>query len=140
MGDSFDRVRALGEIPRSHAPRLRFLAEADRSVISTMKLGVLFIMAFWSGSSRLAFAELKRVLAELDPTGQLELVVVDADGCPDLYDTPEFLGKLHGAGETAWIKNGKIVCTSGLGYHPECFAENTRPLLNRNRTRTSRDL
>src|SRR5262245_60511992 len=95
MMDSMDPIRALGEIPPSHSSRLRFLAEADRSVISTIDLGVLFIMAFWSGPSRKAFAELKRVLADLDPQGKLELVVVDTDGCPDLYATPEFVGKMH---------------------------------------------
>jgi hypothetical protein len=129
MDDSFNRIRALGEIPSSHASRLRFLPQTDRSVIATIDLGVLFVMAFWSGPSRKGFAELKRVLAETDPTGRLELVVVDTDGCPDLYVTSEFCGKMHGAGETAWIKDGKIVCTSGLGYHPECFEGFTRQLL-----------
>lgn len=41
---------------------------------------------FWSGPARLAFAELKRVLEDVDPGGHLELVVVDTDGCPNLYD------------------------------------------------------
>jgi len=109
--------------------RFRFVEEADRSIVGTVRCGVLFVMAFWSGSARQAFAELKRVLAEVDPEGNLELVVVDTDGCPDLYDMPEFLGKIHGAGETAWIKQGRIVSTSGLGFRPECFAPNTRSLL-----------
>lgn len=129
MDDSFDRIRALGEIPPSHAVRLRFLPVSNRMVIATIKLGVLFVMAFWSGYSRKAFAELKRVLAECDPTGRLELVVVDTDGCPDLDITPEFHGRLHGYGETAWIKDGKIVRTSGAGYHPECFEGFTREML-----------
>src|SRR5258707_194542 len=32
----------------------------------------------------------------------LELVVVDVDGSPALYELPEFKGKVQGAGETAW--------------------------------------
>ena len=74
-------------------------------------------------------AELKRVLAKTDPNGLLELVVVDTDGCLDLYLTPEFLGKMHGSGETAWIKHGVIVFTSGMGYHRELFEEFTPQLL-----------
>ncbi len=129
MAEPFDRIAALGELPPTLAARLRFLPETDRSVIGTIRCGVLFVMAFWSGPARLAFAELKRVLAAEDIAGRLELVVVDTDGCPDLQDQPEFTGKLHGAGEAAWVNQGVIVCTSGLGYHPECFGPNTRRLL-----------
>jgi hypothetical protein len=93
-------------------------------------------MAFWSGPARQAFAELMRVLEKVDLSGRLELVVVDTDGCPDLYELPEFIHELtghtaliSGAGETAWIRNGRIVLTSGYGYHPECFEPNTLQLL-----------
>ena len=124
-----DRIAALGEMPPMLASRLRFLREADRSVIGTIRCGVLFVMAFWSGPCRSAFAELKRVIAAEDCDGRLELVVVDTDGCPDLQNQPEFTDKLAGAGEIAWVMDGVIVCTSGQGYHPECFGANTRRLL-----------
>ena len=110
--------------------RTRFYSVADRTVIGTIQYGVLFVMAFWSGPARMAFAELKRVLEKVDPLGRLELVVVDTDGCPDLYELPEFAGKLAGAGETAWVRDGRIVHTSGHGYQPECFEPYTRQLLN----------
>ncbi len=129
MAEAFDPVKALGELPTSHAGRMRFLAEADRSVISSIRLGVLFIMAFWSGPSRQGFAKLKQVLAATDPGGRLEVLVVDTDGCPDLYKAPEFIGQLHGWGEVAWVRDGRVVCTSGIGYHPECFEPFTRQLL-----------
>lgn len=87
-------------------------------------------MAFWSGPAFQAFAVLKRVLTQHDSGGSLELVVVDTDGCPDIYEMPEFVGKLHGAGEAAWVLDAQIVSTSGLGFHPECFAPNTLALLN----------
>ena len=69
------------------------------------------------------------MLEAVDPEGRLELVVVDTDGCPDIWELPEFVGKMHGAGETAWIREGQLVGTSGLGYHPECFEPYTRLLL-----------
>jgi hypothetical protein len=111
------------------AKRTRFYSSADRTVLGTIHCGVLFVMAFWSGPARLAFQELKRMLEVVDPEGRLEFVVVDTDGCPDLYELPEFVGKLHGAGETAWIRDGQLLRTSGLGYHPECFEPYTRLLL-----------
>jgi hypothetical protein len=112
------------------AARTRFYPQGDRSLIGTIRCGVLFVMAFWSGPARSAFAELKRTLEAIDPDGRLELVVVDTDGCQDLYELPEFVGKLHGAGEAAWVRSGHIVRTSGLGYHPECFEPYTRQLLD----------
>jgi hypothetical protein len=69
------------------------------------------------------------VLEQVDPDGKLELVVVDTDGCPELWELSEFVGNLHRAGETAWVREGKMVRTSGLGYRPECFEPYTRLLL-----------
>jgi hypothetical protein len=125
----FDPLGGLGPIPQSHQGRVRFLAEADRSVIGTIRLGILFVMAFWSGSSRTAFAHLKTVLSEVDPDGRLEVVVVDTDGCPDLYENPEFLGKLHGNGEAAWIDRGRIVAVATGGSAPDAAEVFTRRLL-----------
>ena len=131
MKEAFDPWKALGELPASHASRTRYLPHADRSVFSTIPLGVLFVMAWWSGQSRVAFFKLKEVLARVDPGGLLELVVVDTDGCPDLYVCPEFAGQLHGWGEVAWVRDGQVVSTSGLGFHPESFESQTRQLLAR---------
>lgn len=128
MAEPFSRIESLHLQPVL-ADRTRFYSEADRAVIGTIRCGVLFIMAFWSGPSCLAFAELKRVLESVDPGGRLELVVVDTDGCSDLYEVPEFAGKLAGAGEAAWVCGGRIVRTSGHGYHPGCFDSYTRQLL-----------
>ena len=128
MSESFDRMAALGEMPPTLSVRLRFLPEADRSVIANIRCGVLYVMAFWSGPAQSAFAELKRALTIEDEAGVLELIVIDIDDCPDLEDQPEFAGKLRGWGEAAWVKDGVIIGTS-VGYHPECFGPNTRQLL-----------
>jgi hypothetical protein len=109
--------------------RGRFLSFADRSVISTIRLGVLFVMAFWSGSSRQTFARLKEVVSRLDPDGRLEVVVVDTDGFPELQEVPEFTGKLHGHGETAWIREGLIVATTWIASSPKAFETSARELL-----------
>jgi hypothetical protein len=128
MVEPYSRIEQL-YLSSALAKRTRFYSEADRAVLATIRCGVLLVMAFWSGPARLAFQELKRVLEAVDPEGRLELVVVDTDGCPDFYELPVFVGKLHGAGETAWIRDGQVVRTSDLGYHAECFEPNTRLLL-----------
>jgi hypothetical protein len=87
------------------------------------------VMAFWSGPSRLAFAHLKKVLSEVDRNGRLELVVVDTDGCPDLYEIPEFFLKLRGNGEAAWIDEGRIVNVATGGSAPDAVEIFTRRLL-----------
>jgi hypothetical protein len=125
----FVPIRALGSIPSSHRGKVRFLAEADRSVIGTIRLGILFVMAFWSVPSRLAFAHLKTVLSELDRNGRLEVVVVDIDGCSNLYEIPEFVQKLHGNGEAAWIDEGRIVTVTTGSSAPDAVETFTRRLL-----------
>src|SRR5262245_17409638 len=116
MVEPYRRIDRL-ELPPSLASRTRFLAEADRNLTGSIDKGVLLLMAFWSGPSWLALKELKRFLVTADPSGQLELVVVDIDFCPDLLALPQFVGKLNGAGEAAWIRDGKIICVSLGGYH-----------------------
>jgi hypothetical protein len=109
--------------------RIRYVPDADAATVRSIRRGVLFLMAFWSGPSVRAFAKLTEVLAGLDVEG-LELVVADMDGSPDLYELPEFKGKVHGAGETAWVRDGVIVATSGLGLNTGCFEPNTLDLLS----------
>jgi hypothetical protein len=123
-----DPPAVLGLDPDSPR-RVRYFAAADRDVIHLIGPGVLFVMAWWSGPARVAFARLRRVLDGLDPHGRLELAVVDTDRADDLFQLPEFFGKIHGAGETAWVRDGRIVHRSGIGYHPECFGPNTAALL-----------
>lgn len=126
---TFDPVRGLGELPKSHLDRVLFLPAADRSVFGSIRFGVLFVMAWWSGGALQGWAALKKVLAALDPGGRLEVVVVDTDGCQDLHECPEFAGQLHGWGEVAWVRDGRVVRTSGIGYHPERFAAFTSEFL-----------
>jgi hypothetical protein len=86
-------------------------------------------MAFWSIYAVQAFAKLTEVIARLDPEGKVELVVVDIDGSERLSTVSEFLGGVRGVGETAWVRNGSIIATSGLGPNVECFVPNTVLLL-----------
>jgi len=121
---------ALEPIPSFLAGRFRFVPTADRSVVETIRCGVLFVMAFWSAPSFQSFALLKKAIEASDPEGRLELVVVDADGCPDLHESPDFYGMCNGWGEAAWVCDGRVKQTSGVGYHPEVFEQFTKELLD----------
>lgn len=109
--------------------RIEYHANAETSLIQQIDFGLLFIMAFWSGSSVLAFKEITGILNRLDSSALLRFVVIDTDGAQPFYTHPEFVGKMGGWGEIAWIKNGVVQYTSGLGYNPECFEANTEALL-----------
>jgi hypothetical protein len=131
MMDVPDRMKGLGFSDEFLATRrARFLPEADRWAVQTIGCGVLFVMAFWSGPARLAFGALKKILAETDPHGRLELVVADTDGCPELYHLPEFRGQLAGAGETARVIDGRVVSTA-LRPTAEALKSNTLDLLSK---------
>jgi len=128
--DDLDRMDILARDSPITRSRIRFLAEADGSVVDQIRCGVVFVMAFWSVHSYQAYRRLTEVLAALDPEGRLEFVVLDTDGSPALYDRAKFIGRMSGAGETAWVRDGHILFDSGRGYNPECFEPNTKMLLS----------
>jgi hypothetical protein len=128
VGGHPDGISSLINYSRLPADRIRYVPDADAAAVRSIRRGVLFLMGFWSGPSVQAFATLTEVLARVD-AGGLELVVADVDGSPDLYELPEFKGRVHGAGETAWVRDGKVVATSGLGLNTACFEPNTLDLL-----------
>ena len=122
-------LRSLAKYSKLPIDRIKYVPDADAATVRSIRQGILFLMAFWSVSSVQAFAKLTEILGRLD-TGSLELVVVDVDGSPELYELSELKGKIHGNGETAWVREGKIVATSGLGLNTDCFEPNTLALLS----------
>ncbi len=123
-----DGTRILGSCAKIPVERIRYVPDADEATIRSIRRGILFLMAFWSGSSRTGFMKLTEVLARPE-NEDLELVVADVDGSPALYEVAEFEGKVHGHGETAWVLDGRIISTSGLGPNFNCFEPNTAALL-----------
>jgi hypothetical protein len=124
-----EKILRLKKHSKFPVDRFHFLAGADASIIKKIDRGILFLMALWSLPSAYSFAYLTSVIAALDKSGSLEIVVTDVDGSPELYVVPEFLGSVHGCGEMAWIRNGKIITTSGRGLSFACIEPNTTALL-----------
>lgn len=123
--------------PHSHAyltresrlpiERIRFVPVADASTIGSIECGVLFLMAFWSGSSVLSFRRLTELVARR--RAEIEVVVADVDHSPRLYDV--LWGGVHGDGEVIWVRRGEIVALS-LGPHaPDSFDQQLASLLVR---------
>lgn len=127
-----DGICTLAKWSKLPIERIRYFPDSTPSLIAEIKHGVLFVMAFWSFPSIKAFNQLTEIVNRLDPPGRLEFVVIDTDGAHGFYEHQDFKGKLHGAGETAWIKDGVVQRTSGLGFNPDCFEPNTRELLAAN--------
>jgi hypothetical protein len=121
-------LRSITKYSKLPTDRIKYLPEASEADLRAIRRGILFLMAFWSGPAVMTFSTLTQVLARL-PAQELEVVVADVDGSPELYELPEFRGKVHGTGETAWVREGQIVATSGLGVNVDCFEPNTRALL-----------
>jgi len=129
MNSNPDGLRSLAKYSKLPVERIRYVPDADERVVRAITRGVLFQMAFWSGPAVQAFAKLTEVIAKLAPDGRIDFVVVDIDGSEALSAMSEFLGGVRGAGETVWVRNGLVVATSGLGLNIECFAPNTKLLL-----------
>src|SRR4051812_33918367 len=106
MSGNPDGIRSLAKYSKLPVERVRYVPDADKGTVRSIRRGILLLMAFWSGPSVQAFAKLTEVLARLNAES-LELVVADVDGSPDLYELTEFKSKVHGAGETAWVREGK---------------------------------
>lgn len=123
-------LRSLAKNSKLPIEQIGYFPDADEIVIRDVERGILFLMAFWSGPSVRAFTRLTEVLSTMDCGRILKLAAVDVDGSPALHELPYCQGGIRGAGETAWIRNGSIVATSGLGLNLERFELNTLKLLS----------
>lgn len=123
--DGLDILTARWQLGRE---RVRYHAEAGPEIVANIDRGVLFLMAFWSITAFQSFRALRDVLTRLRADA-LEVVVIDVDGSPEVYSIPEFFGRVHGCGEVAWVRDGRIVAASGIGLNPQCYEPNTRDLL-----------
>lgn len=128
-----DGIHILAKLTQLPIDRIEYYANSDTSIIADIQCGVLFLMAFWSGPSVNAFRELTRIVMQHDPDGELQFVTIDVDGAQQFSAHPLFAGKLGGWGETAWVNDGQIQSTSGLGFNPSCFEPNTKALLETRR-------
>jgi hypothetical protein len=95
-------------------PTFDVVDNADATTIADIERGVLFVDASWSLPSMHARGALAQRLEDVP----VELVIADIDRSPALSELPALVDKLHGAGESIWVRDGAIcfVCT-----HADCL-------------------
>lgn len=122
MTDNLDGLRILQK--HSHLPvsSIRYVPNADASIVQSIQNGILFFAAFWSGTSLQAFSKLTQAMEQLKQN-RFELVVVDVDGALELYQSPilnTLLGGTgfsapQGCGEVVYCRDGQMVYAAMLG-------------------------
>ena len=98
------------------------------AAIASVQRGIVFVMAQWSGQAKWAYRQLTEFLAD-HPAALEHLVCIDVDHEPGVYDLPEFAGKIHGYGETAIVRDGRIVFVTVLGKDRERIQEHCEELV-----------
>jgi hypothetical protein len=84
------------------------------TAIQSIQHGIVFLMATWSGGAQWAHGQLVAFLEQRGiPLEQLH--VLDVDRHPELYDMPEFVGRIHGWGEAGVVRDGRVAFVTVLG-------------------------
>jgi len=91
--------------------RLRVLRSFEELQFSTIRRGIVFVLAAWSGPAVLALQRFTKVLKTID-TSSLDLLVLEIDSLAQgsamqLFGSEGFT--TGGWGETIWIRDGRVV-------------------------------
>lgn len=119
-------MRALGWVDDSASSARRqgcgAFGDMSSTAIQSIQHGIVFLLAEWSGGSKWAHHQLVKFLEQRGiPLERLH--VLDLDRHPELYDLPEFVGRIHGWGEAAVVRDGRIVFVAVLGRDPRRIQE-----------------
>jgi hypothetical protein len=135
QGMPVDIATVLKKRAKMPFERLRLARNLDELHMSTIRRGIIFIFAVWSGPAIAAFHRLTQLLADIDTTG-LDLVVLDTD-CLTAEAGRALWGRnVGGGGETLWVRDGVVVARSLL-YVPDSQPEvlqHTRDLIDKSAT------
>lgn len=110
--------------------RLRIVQRLAEFDLATIRRGVVFVFAAWSGPAVIALRRFTKVVSTLD-LGSLEVIIMDNDSMNG-EDTIRLFGHVfHGAGEVLWVRDGHVVAELSA-YRPESeplLISHTRELL-----------
>ena len=110
--------------------RLRVVQSLSELRLPDIRAGVVFVFAAWSGPAVMALRRLTHVLSKLD-LGSLDVIFLDNDSMTG-EDMIQLFGHVfHGAGETLWVRDGRVVAELSA-FRPDSEAlivSHTRELL-----------
>lgn len=96
--------------------RFRIVQTFEDLQLLSIRRGIVFIFATWSGPAYVAFKRFTRVTASID-TSLIELFILDID-CLTNAIINQYLKNARlttaGCGETFWVRDGKIVASAVL--------------------------
>lgn len=108
---AFDRKGSVMRACPQVADRLVFDADLSSHPLDEIKCGIVFIHAFWAGSSYQTLKAIGGILARLDPDGYLAFIVCDLDEIQQLLDWQSSIYNgdwTGGNGDLLWVANGVI--------------------------------
>jgi len=88
--------------------RIRYLETATVQTIREIRCGVVMVLAFWSVPAVEAFKQYTQVIASTAEADALEVVVVNADGIPEIPEVPELKGAIRGTCESLFVQAGVV--------------------------------
>jgi uncharacterized protein (TIGR02996 family) len=101
--------------------RIVYLAGATPDLVASVRRGIVFLMAWWSGPALQAFAALAAALRASDPDGRLLVVVIDVDGISEEFSAEfeqefrPYQVHLSGWGEALWVCRNRVIGATRAG-------------------------
>lgn len=125
--DFVEHLKKHSEMPVEQLRVVQSLRELNPQSI---RLGIVFIFAAWSGPAVAAFERLTKILSSIE-TSKLDLIVLNTDDLDREQNLPTWAETRGGWGETIWIRDGQPVAQLRLGkpVHDEEIISHTRCLI-----------
>lgn len=105
----YDRAKGIQRLTGEAFARVVFDAELRSNQPKTIECGVIFVHAFWAGSSSKTLADFCKSIVRVDTDSRLRFVVCDIDEIPPL-DPILYRGDTSGGnGDVFWIAHVQVI-------------------------------
>ena len=105
----FDRASSIQRLTGSAFDRVTFDADLSTHAPDAMLCGVIFVHAFWAGTSVRALSDFCSSLLRIDTIRRIQFVVCDIDEIPSCWPTLYAEDRSGGNGDAFWVCGGRVV-------------------------------